>query len=85
MLSGCFARRRPAVQVNIAIMRALSRMRRMFAAPGEFLEYLRKIAETVELHDGQIKAITEVLQKMMEPPPEPPKRRIGFVTDTDKK
>ena len=36
--------------------------------------------QVVDLHDGQIKMIADVLQKMMEPPPEPaaPKGRFGF-------
>jgi hypothetical protein len=36
------------------------------------------MAETLQLHDDQIKVITEVLRKMLEPPPEEPKRRFGF-------
>jgi hypothetical protein len=35
------------------------------------------LAETVRLHDDQIKAIAHVLNKLMERPEEP-KRRIGF-------
>ena len=67
-----------AVRVNIDIIRAFVRMRRLFATPGEIIEQLQKLAETVELHDVQIKAITDVLKQMMEPPPEPPKGRFGF-------
>jgi hypothetical protein len=69
-----------AVRVNIEIMRAFVRLRRLLATPGELVEQLRQLAETVQLHDGQIKVITRVLQRMMEPPPEPPQppRRIGF-------
>jgi hypothetical protein len=69
-----------AVRVNIEIMRAFVRLRRLLATPGELVEQLRQLAETVQLHDGQIKVITRVLQRMMEPPREPPQppRRIGF-------
>ena len=67
-----------AVRVNIEIMRAFVRLRRLLATPGELVAQLTQLAETVQLHDHQIKVITEVLRKMMEPPPEPPKRRIGF-------
>jgi hypothetical protein len=74
-----------AVQVNIEIMRAFVRMRRLFATPGELVAQLQKLAETVQLHDDQIRVITDVLRRMMEPPPaETPKRRIGF-TDPDSK
>jgi hypothetical protein len=67
-----------AVQVNIEIMRAFVRLRRLLATPGELVAQLTKLAETVQLHDDQIKVIMEVLRKMMEPPPEKPKGRIGF-------
>ena len=48
---------RTAVRVNIEIMRAFVRMRQLMATPGELVEQLTKLKETVELHDGQIKAI----------------------------
>ena len=66
-----------AVQVNIEIMRTFVRLRRLMATPGELVEQLTRLAETVRLHDGQIQAIAQVLNKMMERPEEP-KRRIGF-------
>jgi hypothetical protein len=66
-----------AVRVNIEIMRAFVRMRRLMATPGELVEQITKLKETVQLHDGQIKAIAQVLQQMMEKPATP-QRRIGF-------
>ena len=71
---------RTAIQVNIEIMRAFVRLRRLLATPGELAAQLQKLAETVQLHDEQIKVITDVLRKLMEPPPQPPppKGRIGF-------
>lgn len=67
-----------AARVNIEIIRAFVRLRRLLATPGELVSQLTKLAETVQLHDDQIKVITDVLRKMMEPPPEKPKGRIGF-------
>jgi hypothetical protein len=67
-----------AVRVNIEIMRAFVRLRRLLATPGEIVAQLTKLAETVELHDDQIRVIDEVLRKMMEPEPEKPKHRFGF-------
>lgn len=68
-----------AIQVNIAIMRAFVQMRRISATPGELVNQLIELARTVQLHDGQIKQIVEVLTQIMEPPPSPPKRKIGFL------
>src|SRR5947208_13055242 len=67
-----------AVRVNIEIMRAFVRLRRLLATPGEIVAQLTKLAETVQLHDDRIKVIDEVLRKMMEPPLDVPKRRFGF-------
>jgi hypothetical protein len=66
-----------AVRVNIEIMRIFVRLRRLMATPGELVEQLTRLAETVQLHDGQIKSIAQVLNKLMEPPAEP-NRPIGF-------
>jgi hypothetical protein len=74
-----------AVRVNIEIMRTFVRLRRLMATPGELVEQLTRLAETVQLHDDQIKTIAQVLGKMMERPAEP-KRTIGFhVKENDRK
>ncbi len=66
-----------AVQVNIEIVRTFVRLRRLMATPGELVEQLTRLAQTVQVHDGQIKAIAQALNKLMEQP-EKPARRIGF-------
>ena len=66
-----------AVNVNIEIMRTFVRLRRLMATPGELVEQLTKLAETVQFHDDQIKLIAQVLQQMLEKPQQP-KPRIGF-------
>lgn len=73
-------RSREAARVNIEIMRAFVRLRRLLATPGELVEQIAKLAETVQLHDGQIKTIARVLQRMMERPLERSKGKIGFQT-----
>jgi hypothetical protein len=67
----------PAVRVNIEIVRAFVRLRRLLATPGELVEQLRQLADTVQLHDAHIKEFARVLQRMIEPPPEP-RRPFGF-------
>lgn len=66
-----------AVKVNIEIMRTFVRLRRLMATPGELVEQLTKLAETVQLHDEQIQVISQVLQQMLEKPAAP-RRSIGF-------
>jgi hypothetical protein len=55
----------------------LVRLRRLLATPGELVEQLQRLAETVQLHDTQIRAIADVLRLTMEPP-EPPRGKLGF-------
>ncbi|MBN2024445.1 MAG: ORF6N domain-containing protein [Pirellulales bacterium] len=71
-----------AVRVNIEIMRTFVRLRRLMATPGELVEQLTRLADTVQLHDGQIKAIVQVLNRLMEQP-DPPKRQVGFHVHKD--
>jgi ORF6N domain len=73
-----------AVRVNIEIMRAFVRMRQLMATPGELVEQLTKLKETVQLHDGQIRAIAQVMQQMMEKPVAP-QRRIDFYAADEQK
>jgi hypothetical protein len=47
------------------------------ATPGELVEQLMRLAETVQLHDNQIKTIAQVLNQLMEKPVQPV-RPIGF-------
>ena len=68
---------RTAARVNVEIMRAFVRLRRLLATPGELVEQITKLGETVRLHDDQIKVIADVLRRMMEKPAEP-KGKIGF-------
>ncbi|MDA0842262.1 MAG: hypothetical protein O3B01_05845 [Planctomycetota bacterium] len=66
-----------AIRVNIEIMRTFIQLRRLMATPGELVEQLMKLAETVKLHDDQIKVVTQVLQQMLGAP-EPRRPKIGF-------
>jgi hypothetical protein len=71
-----------AVRVNIEIMRTFVRLRRLMATPGELVEQITKLAETVQLHDHEIKLISRVLQQMLEKPAAP-RRSIGFHSSGD--
>jgi hypothetical protein len=73
-----------AVRVNIEIMRMFVRLRRLMATPGELVEQLKQLAETVQLHDNQIRAIAQVLNTLMEQPAKP-KTSIGFHVPVEEK
>ena len=70
MLSSVLRSKR-AVTVNIAIMRAFVKVR-------EYLATHKDVLKKLEEHDRQIKTIFEVVNKLLEPPPISPKRKMGF-------
>ncbi|MGB3082813.1 MAG: ORF6N domain-containing protein, partial [Candidatus Omnitrophota bacterium] len=67
-----------AVQMNIAIMRVFVKLKEMISAHKELAYKLKQLEGKIEKHDGEIQTIFEAIQQLMEPPPENPKRRIGF-------
>jgi hypothetical protein len=64
-----------AAQVNIAIMRAFVRLRRLLATHEELA---RKLNAMEQQYDAQFKIVFDVIRRLMEPPSEEPKRPIGF-------
>jgi hypothetical protein len=70
-----------AVRVNIEIIRAFVRLRRLMATPGELVEQLTRLTETVQLHDDQIDMIVQALNRLMETP-QKLRRPIGFHTSS---
>ena len=76
MLSSVLSSAR-AIEVNIAIMRAFMRLRKMIASHDELARRLAELEERIEEHDDDIKLIFEAIRQLMEPPEKPP-RKIGF-------
>jgi di/tripeptidase len=65
-----------AVQVNIAIMRTFVRLRQILATHKDMAEKLQAMERK---YDKELKVVFEILHRLMAPPPEGPKRPIGFV------
>lgn len=63
-----------AVRVNIEIMRAFVRMRRVLL---EHAELSRKVIQLEKKYDGQFKVVFDALRELMAPPAKP-RPRIGF-------
>jgi len=76
MLSSVLRSKR-AIQVNIAIMRAFVKLRRVLATHNELTRKFKELELKVGKHDNEIQAIFEAIKKMITPTPQPPKR-IGF-------
>ena len=79
MLSSILKSKR-AIQVNIAIMRAFVKLRKMIYAHKELAGKLSELERKIEKHDHEIIAIFETIRRLMEPMPAQEKRNIGFRT-----
>jgi hypothetical protein len=76
MLSGVLRSQR-AVQVNIEIMRAFVRLRKLLSARADSAH---KVDELAARYDAQFKAVFDAIRQLTtpDPPPAAPARRIGF-------
>jgi hypothetical protein len=78
MLSSVLRSKR-AAQVNVEIMRAFVRLRRILA---DNAGLARRLDELEKKYDVQFKAVFDAIRGLMQPP-EPKKKRIGFATGPD--
>ena len=71
-----------AVQVSVYVVRAFVRLRRILAGHKALAAELDKLEGQVGKHDRQIAALVNAIRRLMKPPPEPPRKRIGFGAET---
>lgn len=67
-----------AVAVGVYVVRAFVRLRQQIAGNAGVLKRLAEIDKTLIEHDEALKIVWRQLQPLLAPPPEPPRRRIGF-------
>lgn len=67
-----------AIEVNIEIMRAFTRLRQLLSAHKELAQKLADLERKIGGHDEQIQIIFEAIRQLMTPP-EPKRRKIGFL------
>jgi hypothetical protein len=77
MLSSVLKSKR-AVQVNILIMRAFVKLREVMATHKELAHKIEALERKYQTHDKELQVVFEAIKKLLEPPPIPPKRPIGF-------
>ena len=70
-----------AVQMSIYVVRAFVGLRERVTANATILKRLAEIDKTLLQHDAALRDVYRKLQPLLQPPPDPPKRRIGFVPD----
>ena len=76
MLSSVLLSKR-AVMVNVEIMRAFVRLRRILATHADLA---RKLAALEKRYDAQFRAVFDAIRELMAPPEPPRKRPIGFTS-----
>jgi hypothetical protein len=67
-----------AVAMSVYVIRAFIQMREQIATNAMILKRLAEIDKTLLEHDDALRAIWQELQPLRNPPPDPPKPRIGF-------
>ena len=67
-----------AIKVNIQLIRTFVQLRHMFTEHKELAHRLEELERKVGKLDGNIQNIFEAIRQLMTPPPQPPKRPIGF-------
>jgi hypothetical protein len=73
-----------AVTMSVFVVRAFLQMREQLAANAAILKRLAEIDKTLLEHDSALRTIWTKLQPLLAPPPEPPKRRVGFLREHEK-
>lgn len=72
-----------AVQMSVFVVRAFVRLREQVAANTAILKRLAEIDKTLLEHDSALRDVYQKLLPLLQPPADPPKRRIGFHADND--
>jgi len=67
-----------AIHVNIAIMRTFVKLREILSTHKELAHRLALVEKRMEKKDEEIQAVFQLIRELMAPPPEKPKRKIGF-------
>lgn len=67
-----------AIAMSVYVVRAFVRMREEAIASATILRRLAEIDKTLLEHDSALLTLWKKLQPLLAPPPEAPRRRIGF-------
>jgi ORF6N domain len=67
-----------AIAMSVYVIRAFIEQREKLAANAAILKRLAEIDKTLLKHDAALREIYQKLLPLLAPPPEPPRRQIGF-------
>jgi hypothetical protein len=69
-----------AIEVSVYVVRAFVKLREFLATHKELAGKLSELERRVAGHDATIQSLVAAIRRLMEPPPAPPRPRIGFHT-----
>lgn len=72
-----------AVQMSLYVIRAFVKMREELTTNATILKRLAEIDKSIFLHDSALRDIYRKLLPLLAPPPEKPRRHIGFNRDNE--
>ena len=72
-------RSRVAIRASIQVVRAFVHLRQMLASHDDLARKIDAIERCVGRHDVELQEVLRILRKLLEPPPVPPKRPLGFM------
>ena len=72
-----------AVQVNIIIVRAFVQLRELLSSNKDFANRLEQLESSLNEHASVINILAEEINNLKALPPDPPKRRIGFIAEPE--
>ncbi len=78
LMAANILRSKRAVHMSVFVIRAFVRLREELAANSAVLKRLAEIDRTLLQHDAALSDIYRRLLPLLQPPPDPPKRPIGF-------
>ena len=83
LMAANILRSQHAIQMSVFVVRAFVRLREQVASNTAILKRLAEIDKTLLEHDAALRDVYRKLLPLLQPPADPPKRRIGFHTDID--
>ncbi|HTL69281.1 MAG TPA: ORF6N domain-containing protein [Lacunisphaera sp.] len=69
-----------AVEMSVYVVRAFIAQRELLATNAAIMKRLAEIDKALLEHDSALISLWEKLQPLLAPPPEPPRREMGFHT-----
>jgi len=77
MLSGVLSSE-TAVRMHIQIIRVFAKMKEMLLTHKDILLQMEKVEKKLSVHDEDIQLIFQYLKKLLTPPEQSTRRKIGF-------